>query len=510
MVTENWHGAVVLMRPIDRDPWTLRRCRLVGATGSVALAIGACAVGALPARDPFAAMPGIRDLRAAPVLAMACAYLGLGMLLVAWWRIGRLVRRPGRVDPRDLVTTLIWWAAPLAVAAPMFSRDVYSYLAQGAMVAAGIDPYTFGPSTLGGPLAANVPEIWQHTPAPYGPLFLNLASAVTGITGGHTVLGALGMRAVALAGVAVMAWGVPELARRCGVDPAAALWLGVLNPLVLDHLVAGAHNDAVMLGLLVAGLVAVTRRHPVIGVALVTTAAMVKAPAALALAFIVPVWAGQLAGPYRMTKTAAGTGAVALVSTALVTAASDTGYGWTQALGTPAVVRNWMSVTTDLGHLTGAVPTFRALGIIIAGTIVAGLALRAWRRPAENPAGPFAAFGLALLAIVLLGPVVHPWYLLWGLVPLAAAARPASHPRGRRALAGMSVIVAVLLLPTGLGPTAGQVVSGAVGLAVGVLLGGLVDGAAWRASATSHHGLGQRHYPTMGMEVTRRTLRTEN
>ncbi|MFC7482297.1 polyprenol phosphomannose-dependent alpha 1,6 mannosyltransferase MptB [Luedemannella flava] len=231
----------------------------------------------------------------------------------------------------------------------------------------------FGPSTLGGPLAANVPDIWQHTPAPYGPVFLGLAAAVTGVTGDHAVLGALGMRAVALAGVALLAWGVPELARHCGVDPAAALWLGVLNPLVLDHLVAGAHNDAVMLGLLVAGLVALVRWLPVVGVALITTAAMVKAPAALALAFVVPLWAAQLPGAQSRTKAALGTGAVALGTAVLVTAASGRGYGWTSALGTPAVVRNWMSITTDLGHLTGAVPTFRALGLAVAGTVAAAL-----------------------------------------------------------------------------------------------------------------------------------------
>ena len=52
---------------------------------------------------------------------------------------------------------------------------------------------------------------------------------------------------------------------------------------MLLHLVGGAHNDAMMLGLLVAGLAAALRRPPVLGAVLVTLAALVKAPAALGL-----------------------------------------------------------------------------------------------------------------------------------------------------------------------------------------------------------------------------------
>ena len=63
----------------------------------------------------------------------------------------------------------------------MFSRDVYSYLAQGAMVGAGLDVYQHGPATLGGPLAAEVPAIWQHTTTSYGPVFLMLATAVAAV-----------------------------------------------------------------------------------------------------------------------------------------------------------------------------------------------------------------------------------------------------------------------------------------------------------------------------------------
>ena len=76
-----------------------------------------------------------------------------------------------------------------------------------------------------------------------------------------------------------MVWSVPRIARATGVDPVAALWLGVLNPLVLIHLVADAHNDALMLGLMMAGLALALERRPAVGAVLVTLAALVKAPA---------------------------------------------------------------------------------------------------------------------------------------------------------------------------------------------------------------------------------------
>ena len=42
--------------------------------------------------------------------------------------------------------------------------------------------------------------------------------------------------------------------RACGVDPAVATWLGLLSPLVAVHAISGAHNDALLAGLVVAAL----------------------------------------------------------------------------------------------------------------------------------------------------------------------------------------------------------------------------------------------------------------
>ncbi len=47
---------------------------------------------------------------------------------------------------------------------------------------------------------------------------------------------------------------------------------------------------------------------------------------------------------------------------------------------------------------------------------------------------------------MLLGPVVHPWYLLWAVIPLAATR---AVPRYRRAVLAISALLAVVVPPTG-------------------------------------------------------------
>ena len=72
---------------------------------------------------------------------------------------------------------------------------------------------------------------------------------------------ALVMRLLALLGVYLIARYLPRLARACGVEPSLAVWAGLLNPLVLMHFVSGAHNDALMLGLVDRRPRARARRH---------------------------------------------------------------------------------------------------------------------------------------------------------------------------------------------------------------------------------------------------------
>ena len=169
-----------------------------------------------------------------------------------WWASGY----SAFLTRSQLDRTLLLWILPLCVAPPMFSKDVYSYLAQSEITARGLDPYQVGPAGALGVdnvLTRTVPNIWRDTPAPYGPLFLWIGRGITWLTGENIVSGIFLHRILALAGIALIVWALPRLARRCGVAAVSALWLGAANPLLLFHLVAGIHNEAMMIGLMLAG-----------------------------------------------------------------------------------------------------------------------------------------------------------------------------------------------------------------------------------------------------------------
>ncbi|WP_051812009.1 polyprenol phosphomannose-dependent alpha 1,6 mannosyltransferase MptB [Kitasatospora sp. MBT63] len=455
------------IRGVATDPYW---CRTLGFAGTAALAVGGLAAGALPTGVSYGPLHGH------PRLGLLVVYFGLVLLIAGWLRLGQVVRGPHAPGPRSLMLTLALWAAPLVAGPPLFSRDVYSYLAQGAMVDGGLDVYTHGPADLGGPLAEQVPAVWQFTPAPYGPVFLSLSGAVAGASGRHVYFGVLGLRLVALLGVALLVALVPRLARRCGVDPGVALWLGVLNPLVLLHLVAGAHNDAVMLGLLVAGLVLALARRPLWAAGLVCLAALVKAPAALGLLPVAALWSQRLKGRARLLRAGSAVAAAALGTAAAATAATGTGYGWIHALGTPVSAGNW-SLTSALGRATrglavllgagpaeGATALWRWLGLAAAAAVL----LYLWaRRPV---ASPVHLLGLSLTALVVLGPALRPWYALWGVVLLAAAA---THGRIRRWAAPASGVLALAVLPSGFAPDIPELAAAVTGglLAVAALYG---------------------------------------
>ncbi|MBB5867940.1 hypothetical protein F4553_001319 [Allocatelliglobosispora scoriae] len=443
--------------------------RELGFLGSLIVVIGSWSAGAVPAATPGSAIALLRH----PDAGLVAVYFGVILLLGAWIRLGRDLAAGARVTLHGTVVTFGWWAAPLLAGPAMFSRDVYSYLAQGATVLAGADVYTAGVAGLGGPLAAEVPAMWLHSPPPYGPLAIGLSVIVAAVTGKQVMLGVLGMRLVALLGVGLLLRFLPELARHCGVSPVGAVWLAVLNPLALLHLVGGAHNDAVMLGLLVAGLTLALRGgHPVLAPALITGAGLVKVPALAGLLVCVWLWR-KLPTRGEQAWTALRTAAVVATTTLGVTALVGTGFGWIGLLGSPVSAQSW-SLSSAVGRLarnvltaTGsayaasAIPATRWLFLALFVVSIAALwLLRHWL-------GPVLAIGLGLGAFALLGPVTRPWYALWGVVIVAAAS---AHPVLRWWCAGISAGLALLVLPSGFGPDGTQLRLAAGGVALATAL----------------------------------------
>lgn len=482
------------------DAGRLDTVRRFGTVGALLMAVASLGAGTAPVLgNPVVGRPVLGLFTRMPTASLAIAYTGVFMVVLAWLWLGALAapwrshQSAGRLISRaQLDRTLVMWVVPLLVAPPMFSRDVYSYLAQSAMADRGLDPYVLGPADALGvdhPLVRGIPTIWRNTPAPYGPLFLTLGRPIDWIAGDDVVLGVLLHRTLALAGLALIVWALPRLARRVGISPVFALWLGAANPLVLFHLVSGAHNEALMIGLMAAGLELALRR-PVLGPALlggtvlVAAAASVKVPAALALGFVT-VWLARHRGGRLRDLAVAGTavGAVAVATTVVIGLGTGLGFGWIGALDTPNAVRSWMSATTDLGvlaawigallglgdHTTSTLEVIRSAGLAASAGVCVLLLWRCWHGRLD----PLAGLGVGLGAVVLLGPVVHPWYLLWAAIPLAASA---THPVFRISATVASTVLALLVAPTGsdflfrawVVPTA--IVAGAILLVVPLLV----------------------------------------
>ncbi|MGV0742630.1 polyprenol phosphomannose-dependent alpha 1,6 mannosyltransferase MptB [Mycolicibacterium sp. XJ870] len=485
-----WHGDErAVGSPLnDAEVVAMRRTRLFGATGTVLMAIGALGAGARPVvQDPTFGVRLLNLPSRIQTVSLTMTTTGAVMMALAWLMLGRFALGPRRMSRSQVDRTLLLWALPLLIAPPMYSRDVYSYLAQSEIALLGLDPYRVGPATglgLDHVFTLSVPNLWRETPAPYGPLFLWIGQGISALTGDNIVAAVLCHRLVVLVGVGLIVWATPRLAQRCGVAEVSALWLGPCNPLLFMHLVAGIHNEALMLGLMLAGTEFALRGidsarpllprpltwprnstewgpwHPVgmllLGTVLITLSSQVKLPSLLALGFVAMALAWRLGGTIKALLLAGTSlGAVSLAVMAVIGWASGLGFGWIYTLGTANVVRSWMSPPTLLAlgtgqvgillglgdHTTAVLALTRAIGVFMIAILVSWL-LFAVLRGRLHPVG---GLGVALGGTVLLFPVVQPWYLLWAIIPLAAWA---TRPGFRGATIAITLVVGIF------GPTA--------------------------------------------------------
>ncbi|WP_141721786.1 polyprenol phosphomannose-dependent alpha 1,6 mannosyltransferase MptB [Micromonospora citrea] len=425
----------------SRWPGAARLARYAGLAGAVLLAAAGWLGGALPGA---AAARGGRP--AEEPWTVALWLVGTGLMVGAWWALRR-----GAPSTRWAYLTAGLWALPLLVTAPLGSRDVYSYACQGWAYAHGADPYATGVAEAGCPWVESVAPIWRDTPAPYGPFFVLLAALAVTLGGG--LAGAVvAFRLFAVAGMLLAALCLVGLSRAAGVPTRRAAWLALACPLVGVHLVAGAHNDAVMLGLLTLGLLVLVRRpgRPkplLVAGALLGLAVTVKATAVVVLPFAA---LAAVLGRYTVRALLRDAGWLAggvLGAVAVTSLLSGLGLGWVGGLTRSGDSEQWTSPPTAVGFVAdyvgallgrepGAVPVTRAAALLLLAVAVATLWWRAWsglrrlndvrqrvaRLEAARPRAALLGAGLALAATVLLAPVFHPWYATWPLALLAVAA----------------------------------------------------------------------------------------
>lgn len=393
--------------------------------------------------------------RAGLFLGLVAVYGGLLLLMRVWWTMARTLTQLPGVPVRKVAIVLVVWVVPLLIAPPLFSRDVYSYAAQGQMMSHHISPYLYGPGTLGGGSSYQqlVDPIWMNAPAPYGPLFLQVDGLLATVSF-HNVLGTVVLlRLLALVGVALLAFGIPRLARTLNRDPSEAFVLAVLNPVTILHFAGGAHNDSLMVGLLVLGVATARRGRPVAGIVLCTLAASIKVPGAIGVLYIGWEWMGPTASWRERIRPVITAALIAVAIMGAFSFETGLGWGWIGELATPGTVTSWLAPATGVGILLTHVSSLVGLDLprhgILSMTRVTGelaaLALGVWLLIRSDRMGMLRAMGLTCLAVTVLGPVVQPWYLSWGLVLLA----PVATGRVRSLLLTLSVASAFIGLPGG-------------------------------------------------------------
>jgi hypothetical protein len=431
--------------------------RYLGLFGSICLAVDAFLFGAFTFPRPHVTFQSV--LTGHNGIAIIMLWLiGTGTLCAAWW-FGRHLLGRAVITAKWALVTAVMWMVPMLVVPPTGSRDVYAYACQGALYAGGHSPYVDGVSALPCPWLESVSPIWRDTPAPYGPVFLMLAGVASKL--GSLVAAIVAFRLMAVIGVVIIAISLPPLARRLGVPVERSLWLVLACPLVSVHLIGGGHNDALTVGLLLAGLAvlapAVDRRPRsrnalILGGILVGLSISVKTTIGVALPFAALFAAGGPRLPeMRDLIRRAGTVMVAALGTLLAFSfGSGLGVGWVTALSHAGDSIAWTSPPTAVGLTVDylarpfgldlhAVPVTRTIALV--ALPIALLAIL-WHSRNHNP---LYGAGLAMLATIFLAPITQPWYLMWPLAMFAVTNVSA------RWLAGAIVVSMFTVVPDGSG-----------------------------------------------------------
>jgi hypothetical protein len=349
--------------------------------------------------QPFG-LSGASGSSAGPLL-YAGMWVALALYAVVLLRAADISRR-----------TAIWTVAGLHVlfllAPPLLSQDVFSYIAYARLgVEHGLSPYTHSPIDIPGDAVFGFAGS-KSAVSVYGPAFTLLTYPLSplGVAGAYWVLKVLA--AAASLGVVALVW---RTAERLGRDPVwPALFVG-LSPLVLVHVVSAAHNEALVMLLVMAGVYAFVRGQPRAAGAWPTLAAGVKASAGLVLPYLV-------LGSRRLRSALIGVVAAAVLL--LILGLAGFGTDVFQAFGLLSQNQGRSSRLAFpylVSELVGNRGVVRALFGLAFATVAAWTLWRVWRRGAD----PIRMAGWATAAILVATAWLVPWYLLW-LLPLAALA----------------------------------------------------------------------------------------
>jgi hypothetical protein len=333
----------------------------------------------------------LRDLRARVQMVAGAGVVGVlgvvylsvdlsvhrSIIVLVLWSVA-LVALRGSMSPR-LVALVVVVLGACAIAEVPYGTDLWFYQAYGRIVEEyHSNPYVLAPGAfVGDPVIDRTADFYRDTGSVYGPVFVAGAAAVSFVSGTGELVGRLAWQGLSFAAVI----GLLILLRRLSV-PWERVFLVAASPVVVYLLINQAHNDVFVGLLLLIGVACAGHRRPLLATAALTCAALIKAPAGIAL-LVYFVWLA-VRGEHRTVIRSA--------SLSLV-------FG--VALTAPFGIRNVLGPLSDSGGTTNATSIWN---------FVRGDALTFIWRP-ERSVETMAGRWVSLLGIVI--PVVIAVWAAW-------------------------------------------------------------------------------------------------
>jgi hypothetical protein len=369
------------------------------------------------------------------------ALIGGYALLTAYYMCAlRLAARVASQHERTLLIVIVggWLLSSVVLlgAYPGESLDIFDYLFRGRLqVALGISPLATPPQLFANQLF--YPSVnWTTYVDTYGPLWEYASGTVAAIIGAVAcncpaslpsyVLG-YRLLAIGLAGFCGVLIYTITAYRSLQLAPAALLaWLW--NPLLLTATAVGAHNDMLMLLLMLVAVRLFQRQRWLLGLLALALAAHVKLTALLLLP-VLGLWMARRCGWWQAIRISGVAGALALVLSYLLYAPLG---GWAtlpRMLGervrlianSPAFVIYWAlqryAGWSDVAAWRVTVQAATVLFFVVAGVLLA----RFWRAIGNNPKPDDAMLWRGSIAVTMAFLLVGSfwfwhWYLLWVVV----------------------------------------------------------------------------------------------
>jgi hypothetical protein len=300
---------------------------------------------------------------------------------------------------------------------PTLSTDIYRYIWDGRVQAAGINPYRHVPAA---PELAPLrdPAIWplinraDYAVTIYPPVAQTLFLGITRVAESVVVM-KLGLLVFEAITVAVLI----ALLKRFAMPPtrvAVYAW----HPLTVWEIAGNGHVDAAMIALLMAGLLVFLDGRTLLAGVIATLGALIKPTALLALPVFWQPWNWKLPLAVVATITVAylpylsvGSGVFGYLGTYIEEEGFSAGGGF-------RIV--WL-----LEQLAGPLPHAGAVYAGLAALILASLALATGFRTDRSDGAAMRSLNWLLIAFLALSTPHYPWYFLV-LVPFLAFAPTAT------------------------------------------------------------------------------------